>query len=116
MSVLTTVLLNLFIIYAAAKLAGALFARFGQPSVIGELLAGVLIGPYALGLIGEPTAGFIDLFHGDRTVAAHALDLVLESLAELGVVVLLFTVGLETRATDLLRVGTRAAAVGVLGI
>lgn len=116
MSALTTVLLNLFIIYAAAKLAGALVRRFNQPAVIGEILAGVLIGPHALGLIGEPTAGVIELFQGDREAAGHALDLVLESIAELGVIVLLFTVGLETRATDLLRVGPRAATVGVLGI
>ncbi|MGE3598126.1 MAG: cation:proton antiporter [Dehalococcoidia bacterium] len=116
MSALSTVLLNLFIIYAAAKLAGAIFRRMNQPAVIGEILAGVLIGPHALGLIGEPTAGVLELFHGDHEAAAHALELVLESIAELGVIVLLFTVGLETRATDLLRVGPRAATVGVLGI
>jgi Kef-type K+ transport system membrane component KefB len=116
MSALTTVLLNLFLIYAAAKVAGALIARFGQPAVIGEILAGVLIGPYALGLVGEPSSGILDLFNGDHEAAEHALDLVLESIAELGVVVLLFTVGLETRATDLLKVGGRAVAVGVCGI
>ncbi|MGH2586348.1 MAG: cation:proton antiporter [Dehalococcoidia bacterium] len=116
MSELTTVLLNLFVIYAAAKLVGAVFTRINQPAVIGELLAGVLIGPHALGLIGEPSGAIVELFHGDREAASHALDLVLESFAELGVVVLLFTVGLETRATDLLRVGRRAATVGVLGI
>jgi Kef-type K+ transport system membrane component KefB len=76
----------------------------------------VLIGPYAFGLIGEPTTGVIELFDGDVDAAEHALELVLESIAELGVIVLLFTVGLETRATDLLRVGPRAAAVGMLGI
>jgi Kef-type K+ transport system membrane component KefB len=116
MSALSTVLLNLFLIYAAAKLAGALFSRLGQPAVIGEILAGVLIGPHALGLIGHPTAGILTLFGGDMADAEHALELVLESIAELGVVVLLFTVGLETRATDLLRVGGRAAAVGICGI
>jgi Kef-type K+ transport system membrane component KefB len=116
MSALSTVLLNLFVIYAAAKLAGAVFRRVNQPAVIGEILAGVLIGPHAFGLIGEPTAGVIELFDGDLEAARHALELVLESIAELGVIVLLFTVGLETRATDLLRVGRRAAAVGVLGI
>lgn len=116
MSALSTVLLNLFIIYAAAKIGGAIFRRFNQPAVIGEILAGVLIGPYAFGLIGEPTTGVIELFDGDVEAAEHALELVLESIAELGVIVLLFTVGLETRATELLRVGPRAAAVGVLGI
>jgi Kef-type K+ transport system membrane component KefB len=116
MSALTTVLLQLFIIYAAAKLAGAVFARFGQPAVMGELLAGILIGPHALGLIGEPSPAIGELFHGDQEAARHALDLVLESVAELGVVVLLFSVGLETRATDILGVGVRAGAVGVVGV
>lgn len=116
MSALSTVLLNLFVMYAAATIAGAVFARIGQPGVIGELLVGVLIGPYALGLIGEPGSGIIELFNGDRMDATHALELVLESVAELGVVVLLFTVGLETRATEVLRVGGRAVAVGVCGI
>jgi Kef-type K+ transport system membrane component KefB len=116
MSALTTVLLNLFVIYAAAKLGGAIMRRLNQPAVIGEILAGVLIGPHALALIGEPTAGIISFFSGDREAAEHGLELVLESVAELGVIVLLFTVGLETRATDLLRVGPRAAMVGVCGI
>lgn len=116
MSALTTVLLQLFIIFLAAKLFGTLFARFGQPAVIGELLAGVLIGPYALGLVGEPSAAILDLFGDDHAAAEHALELALESIAELGVIVLLFAVGLETRASDVLRVGGRAGAVGVCGI
>jgi Kef-type K+ transport system membrane component KefB len=116
MSALTTVLVDLFIIYAAARLAGIVFTRLGQPGVIGELLAGVLIGSHALGLVGTPDGELIDLFHGNRDDAAHALDLALESVAELGVIILLFTVGLETRLTDILRVGVRAALVGVLGI
>lgn len=116
MSALTTVLLNLFLIYAAAKLFGTLAVRLGQPGVIGEIAAGCLLGPYALGWIGVPTAGVIALFDGDRAAASHALELVLASIAELGVIVLLFMVGLETRATDILRVGRRATAVGVLGI
>ena len=116
MSALTTILLNLFLIYAAAKVAGAILARLGQPSVIGELLAGIIIGPYALGLVGEPSGEMIRFFGGDRSHAAHALELVLESIAELGVIVLLFTVGIETRVTDILRVGGRAVLVGVLGI
>lgn len=116
MSALTTVLLNLFVIYAAARLAGLLCARLGQPAVIGELLAGVAIGPHVLGLVGVPSAGVIDLFGGDHMLAERALDLVLESFAEVGVIVLLFTVGLETRPSDLVRVGVRSALVGTLGV
>lgn len=116
MSALTTVLLNLFIIYAAAKIAGGIFARLGQPGVIGELLIGILIGRHALGLVGTPSSDIIELFGGNKEHATVGLELVLESIAELGVIVLLFTVGLETRATDILRVGIRAAVVGALGI
>src|SRR4029079_15193164 len=96
--------------------AGTLFRRIGQPSVLGELLAGVIIGPHAFALVGITTSGIVELFGGNEAEATHALELVLESFAELGVVVLLFAVGLETRATDILRVGFRAALVGVLGI
>jgi Kef-type K+ transport system membrane component KefB len=109
------ILIDLFIMFAAAKLAGELFIRLRQPAVIGELLAGMLIGPYALGLIGRPDAALAALF-GDAGRAAEALALVHHTLAELGVVVLLFYVGLETRASDLWRVGGRAMGVGVGGI
>jgi len=116
MQALTTVLLDLFVLYTAARLAGVLAARLGQPAVIGELLAGVVVGPHALGLTGRPGPGLLELFDGDPTAAAHALELAHETVAELGVIVLLFTVGLETRVTDVLRVGMRATLVGVLGI
>jgi Kef-type K+ transport system membrane component KefB len=113
---LTTILVDLFILFTAARLAGIVAVRLGQPAVIGELLAGIVIGPHALGLVGHPGAGMLELFGGDRAAAAHALELTHETVAELGVVVLLFSVGLETRATDILRVGARAGLVGVLGI
>jgi Kef-type K+ transport system membrane component KefB len=116
MQALTTVLLDLFILYTAARLGGVVAARLGQPAVIGELLAGVVVGSHALGLTGHPGQGLLDLFGGDHGAAEHALALTHETVAELGVIVLLFTVGLETRVTDVLRVGVRAALVGVLGI
>jgi Kef-type K+ transport system membrane component KefB len=83
--------------------------------VIGELLVGVILGPYALGWIGVPTAGMIEAFHGaaDATEALHAI---FEVLAELGVIVLLFMVGLETRLSDILSVGIRAGLVAVAGV
>jgi Kef-type K+ transport system membrane component KefB len=115
-SEVTALLLDLFIIFLAAKLAAELYERIHQPPVIGELLAGVVIGPYALGLIGTPDAGLVDAFHGDPAAAQEAIDLVYHLIAELGVVVLLFFVGLETRVSDILKVGGRAGAVAVLGV
>ena len=89
--------MDLFVLFAAAKVLGELFEAVRQPAVVGELLAGVLVGPYVFGW-----------------VAADA-D-VLNVLAQLGVIILLFTVGLETSVQDLRRVGRLAVSVGVLGV
>jgi Kef-type K+ transport system membrane component KefB len=94
----TSVLVDLFFLFAAAKILGELFEHFRQPAVIGELLAGVIVGPHVLGLV----------LSGDESV--------LEVVAELGVVILLFTVGLETSIDDLRRVGRSALLVGSLGV
>jgi Kef-type K+ transport system membrane component KefB len=109
-------LLDLFVVFLAAKIAAEVFERIHQPAVIGELLAGVLIGPYALGLIGTPDAALIAAFHGDAEAAQETVNVVYHLVAELGVVVLLFFVGLETRLADILQVGGRAGAVAVLGV
>ena len=116
MTAIVEVLSELLIIFLAAKLAGELFLRMRQPAVIGELLAGILIGPFALGLIGVPAHEILEFFHEDREAAREGLALALEWIAELGVVVLLFFVGLETRLSDLLHVGVRSLAVAVLGV
>jgi len=99
------VLLDFFIIFVLAKAAAEVFQRLRQPTVIGELLVGVAIGPHALGLIDVP---LLDSHEG--------LSFVYEVMAELGLVVLLFFVGLETRLDDLLRVGPRSLTVAVLGV
>lgn len=90
------ILLVLFIALLAAKLMAELFERLRQPAVVGEILAGVLIGPAVLNLV-QPTD-------------------VLEALAEIGVIFLLFTVGLETRPSDIFKVGGTATIVAVLGV
>lgn len=116
MQELSAILLDLFVIFAAAKVAGELFERLRQPAVVGEILVGVIIGPHVLGWIGEPGFGLIELFHGDRAAADEALTIVYDVLSEIGIVVLLFYVGLETPLSDILRVGNRAAAVAMAGI
>jgi Kef-type K+ transport system membrane component KefB len=90
------VLLRLFIMLAAAKLIAEIFERLRQPAVVGEILAGVIIGPSVLGWVA-PT---------DITT----------TLAETGVIFLLFTVGLETKPASIFRVGKRALLVAVLGV
>src|SRR5262245_41123820 len=76
-------LLALAIIISGAKLAGLLSTRLGQPAVLGELLAGLALGPTLLNMFGWPFF-----------TSAHLQDTVFE-LAELGVVLLMFIAGLE---------------------
>ena len=92
----STVLLSLFLILASAKIMAEIFERLRQPAVVGEILAGVIIGPSLLGWV-EPSE-------------------LIGTIAEVGVIFLLFTVGLETKPQDILRVGKRAFLVGTLGV
>ena len=90
------ILLALFIMLLSAKLLAELFERINQPPVVGEILAGILIGPSLLNWV-QPT---------DVTA----------TLAEIGVIFLLFTVGLETRPSDIFKVGGLATIVAILGV
>jgi Na+:H+ antiporter len=89
-------LIGLVLVWLAAKLAGEGMERIGQTAVLGELLAGVVIGPGVLGLVHESA--------------------VLYALAELGVLILLFEVGLESNLHELLRAGLQATLVAVVGV
>ena len=90
------ILLTLFVMMAAAKVMAEIFERLRQPAVVGEILAGVLIGPSVLGWI-RPSE-------------------LTNTLAEIGIIFLLFAVGLETKPRDILNVGKTAAIVAVLGV
>lgn len=109
------ILVDLFIIFVAAKLGGEIFTRWRQPQVLGELVAGIAIGPHTLGLIGDPGQKLIARL-GSEEAARAALEGAYRSMAELGLIFLLFFVGLEVRVQDVLKVGRRAAAVAVLGV
>jgi Kef-type K+ transport system membrane component KefB len=87
----------LALMLVAAKILGYLAQRIGQPAVIGELIAGVLLGVSVLHVV--PVDSEVFLF-----------------LSEVGVVVLLFEIGLETNLAQLLRVGGASAAVAVVGV
>src|SRR6185437_6946089 len=93
------ILLTLFIIFIAAQLGAEVAQRLKLPAVVGEIAAGCVVGPSMLGWL---TPGQI--------LPGTPLDV----LAEIGVVVLLFSVGLETRLDDLKKVGKSAFLVGVL--
>jgi len=96
------VLLGLVVILAAAKLGGELFERFGQPAVLGELIFGVVLGNLAL--LGIDDFEFLGTNPG------------LEVLAQLGVIILLFEVGLESDVGEMLAVGWSSLLVACLGV
>lgn len=89
------------VILIAARFS-SIVERFGQPSVLGELLMGVALGNLAL--IG------VDIFEPIKT------DAIIPFLSELGVVVLLFQIGLESNLDEMRRVGFRAALVAIIGV
>jgi Kef-type K+ transport system membrane component KefB len=97
-----TILGGLAIMLAAAKLGGDLATRMRQPAVLGELVAGVLLGN--LGLIG---------ITGLQGLATNAT---LDALAQVGVIILLFEVGLESTVRDMVKVGATALLVATLGV
>jgi Kef-type K+ transport system membrane component KefB len=90
--------LQLSVILVAAKLGGELFERWlKQPSVLGELLAGVLIGPYALGGMELPLIGALFAHHAEAgQVSVIPVSTELWAVAQIGAVILLFFAGLET--------------------
>ena len=88
--------LQMLIVFGCAQLLAELSERLRMPGIVGGLLAGILIGPSALAWV--------------------QYDSLLHALAEIGVMFLLFQVGLEVRATELLRVGRTAMLVAILGV
>lgn len=97
-------LLALSTLIACARIGGALSKRLGQPAVLGELLAGVLLGPSLLNYFHLPW--FSDAHLGENV----------KRLAELGVIFLMFLAGLEIDLREMAKTGGAAALAGILGV
>lgn len=97
-----TVLVGVGVILIVAALFGEIFEKFNQPSVLGEIFAGIFLGN--LILLGFPYA---------ETLKTNN---VIEALAQIGVIILLFEVGLETNLADLLKVGKSSFLVAIIGV
>jgi Kef-type K+ transport system membrane component KefB len=128
--VLAGVLLSLVVIYTASKLGGELCSRINLPPVLGELVGGVVVGISALHLLVFPEAGaqvtnsaIVSFLEATANLSPEAAlsvfqqqSEVISVLAELGVVILLFEIGLESDLQELIRVGPQAAVVAVVGV
>jgi Kef-type K+ transport system membrane component KefB len=127
--VLAGVLLSLIVIYFASKVGGELSNWVGLPPVLGELVGGVVVGISGLHLLRFPESGgdgsnaimtFLKLtanLSPDAVNSTFAMQSeVISVLAELGVIILLFEIGLESNLKELLAVGSQAAIVAVVGV
>lgn len=99
------VIISLALLLFTAKIFAELFHRIKLPIVLGELLAGIVIGPYALG--GLP------LFNGEPLVI---LDETIKNIGELAAIVILFVAGLEITPREFLRGGASSFTIGALGV
>ena len=104
-SIFIHVIISLSLLLFASKLFAELFHKIKLPIVLGELLAGIVIGPYALG--GLP------LFNGEPLVI---LDETIKHIGELAAIVILFVAGLEITPREFLRGGLSSFTIGALGV
>lgn len=105
------------IVLFAARLAGGVARKLRMPAVLGELLAGIIIGPYVLGRLGVPLHGFENgFFPLPAAGAAIPVSLPLYSMATIGSVVLLFMSGLETDLRQFFRYSIAGTTIGIGGV
>ncbi len=124
------VLLSLVTIYIASKVGGEISNQFGFPPVLGELIAGVVVGVSALKFIIFPGEGIdaadsllMQLLQFTVNATPEAIGVVFQEdsqvisiLSELGVFILLFEIGLESNLSELLKVGIQAVLVAIVGV
>src|SRR5213595_1501426 len=99
---LSRLFLQLFVVIAVSYLVGWIFTRFGQPAVVGEMMAGVLLGPSVFGLLAPAAFQFVF-----ATSSLGALSL----LSQIGICLFMFTVGMEMDAAELRRKAHTAVVV-----
>ena len=128
--VLAGVLLSLVVVYFASKLFGELCVRINLPPVLGDLIGGVIVGVSAFNLLvfpdGEITADtsvIMSFLQSTAHLSAESLAAtfsaqseVISVLSELGVIILLFEIGLESDLEELIKYGPQAAVVAVVGV
>nr|WP_324633764.1 cation:proton antiporter [Phormidium sp. CCY1219] len=128
--VVAGVLLSLITIYLASKIGGEICARINLPPVLGDLVGGVVIGVSVLKLLVFPEGGedasssvimgFVqsttDLEPSALVATFQSQSEVIAILAELGVIILLFEIGLESELKELIKYGPQAAVVAVVGV
>jgi Kef-type K+ transport system membrane component KefB len=128
--ILTGVLLSLVVIYLASKIGGELSRMMDLPPVLGELVGGVVVGASALHLVVFPDSGAIasdsiimTILQFINNLTPDALTSIFQSqseaisiLAELGVIILLFEIGLESDLRELQKVGYQATIVAFVGV
>ncbi len=128
--VLAGVLLSLIVIYLASKIGGELSKMIDLPPVLGELLGGVLVGASALNLVVFSESGaaasdsiIMTILQFINNISPEAVTSIFQSqseivsvLAELGVIILLFEIGLESDLKELQKVGSQAVVVACVGV
>ncbi|MBD2446874.1 cation:proton antiporter [Nostoc sp. FACHB-152] len=128
--VVAAVLLSLVVVYLASKVGGEISNRVGLPPVLGELVGGVFVGISVMHLLVFPGGGadsstsliitFLQTTAGLSPEAAPqvfaAQSEVITVLSELGVIILLFEIGLESNLKDLMAVGIQATVVAIVGV
>jgi Kef-type K+ transport system membrane component KefB len=105
------VLLALIVILGGAKLGGELFERIGQPAVMGELIAGVVLGNLVL---LNPSWTFLEPLRAEEPTVPWAA--VVDSFSRIGVILLLFEVGLESTVGEMRKVGGTSLLVAMVGV
>ena len=100
---------QLVILYTSAKIFGELFKKMRQPAVVGEILAGIILGPTVLGAISPQTFKWLFL-------SAKSASLALDGIVLIAIIFLLFIVGLEADLPTIVRQGKSVILISILGL